>query len=111
MGTIFFSPGCRVNLTAMAPPTFSLALTHGSIAVRKRAIFGERSPNGFAVAVGEKFGLVGNFHARRFQRGDGKFAVPFVYDAVGPTAIKDDAFHGSGCEYELPCENDFDFPD
>ena len=76
IGTIFFSPGCSVKRTAMAPASFSLALTHDVSLFCKRAVFREGAPDGFAVAVGEKLRLVGDFDAGRFQRGDGESGRP-----------------------------------
>jgi hypothetical protein len=53
-------------------------------------------PNGLAVAIRKKFGLIADFDARCFQGGDGKLSVPFVGGFFGAIAAEDDAFHRLG---------------
>ena len=76
----------------------------GGVGVGQGSILGKGSPNGFAVTVGEKLRLIENFYARRFERGDGEFAVPFVYDVVRTIAIEDDAFQCSAGAQVFPAK-------
>ncbi len=67
MGMIFFSPGCRVKRTAIAPASFSLSLTHDVSLLASRPSLAKGAQTAFPSPDAQKGGLVGHFNAGRFQ--------------------------------------------